>query len=472
MKIKKFFIENKEKILNLLKLLLSIVVLFLYSYTLFACGFCTREILETSDKISLKSKKERIDSSSITYINLLTDDVIDSDVHAYYNANGSLVNSTVLTLTNRFVVSPSVSYVYGNITGQVAYVTFFDVNENFISSSTKTGLITSPSNAYYCALSVFNARLNDSFFYEGQIVYNYYLPPIQNIVDDEYNEGYENGLYDSTNNLFQSQYCKLLIKQGYLYETYGESDSTLGNGYFNKDLFFKGNHLDFTYLYEALRVDGLFQIALDFMINFDANTRFYLSNLNLKVVPSSASPITPVESLNLNVRTEGQLGESNELIQFLEYDKLYRYDNRNLINSIFFNNSWPDCEVYLYNVMTYEVDSYNKGFDSGYDKGYSIGYSEGETYQDYYYNDLIIPAIKLEYEQLGYDQGYLQGKNDTLNDGSGVALFDAFTLIGKGFEAWNPILNMQVIPGFTLGVFIAIPIIIAVVFVVIKLLQR
>lgn len=445
MKIKQFFIDNKSKIKEILENIFHILLFLFVVFCVYSSGFIYGayfERTEESNKKELVNRRQRVNSSDITYINLLTDEVIDSDVHAYYNANGSLVNSSALTLTNKFRVNSSVSYVYGNLTGQVAYVSFFDSNDNFISSITYSGLLSSPSNAYYCALSVFNARLNDSYFYQGQIVYNYYLPPIQNILDDEYNEGYDFGyLEGQPKNIFYYDVQKdspiLLVF---------DDISFIRPDDYDENLLFKNNYLDLQYL-RSLYFNEYSKFRIIFTDSIYSLKDLYLSLDNSSLIDYNIL----VNGKAYSINSSGTLNiPSSELLQAMEFDS-------SLLDSTRLINASPD---------------FANGFNSGYENGYENGYDEGVSEEESHYEELIIPAVKLEYEEIGYNKGYLAGKNDTLNEGSGVALLDAFTLIGKGFEVWNPILNTQVLPGLTIGVFIAIPIVIGVVMIVIKLLQR
>lgn len=451
MKIKQFFIDNKDKILNLLKVLLSIVVLFLYSYTLFACGFCTREIIETSDKITLKSKKERIDSTNVPYINLITDNELNNLSSYYYNSSNTIVHDTNYRTTPRISVFPSSSYVLGNTAGVTIYVSYFNANVVRLSTIVFTGgVITTPSNAHYVRIGTLASSINSSWFYQGSYDYGYYVEPLDRILNSEYNEGFDDSLSLLNGNFLSASNLEDLYF--YFSDTTEYSYTDLVNSDFDLNRFLKGNYLDFEYLRNYFNGGDFVGLVID-----SVDISFKQIVLPIKDFTFSINPFSPTTSFEIWLDSDS-LSPSNH-VNISSNGDYYNYD----INENFYSLEIFDDMFYNTNFKRFYIESssYSQGFSNGLTVGKDIGYSNG-------YDVGFDEGYSSGYRE-GHSSGYREGQ---LNSGDTSTFFSVFELIGMGFTAWNPILNMEVIPGFTLGVFIAIPIIVGVVFVIFKLLQR
>ena len=507
MKIKQFFIENKHKIKKFFQWFLVGILFFVGSYLIYACGYYTRDKLDSSE---VENKKELVHRKESNKVNndfefqIYSTEPWVSLVDSVYQSNQG--NLSISFYSDIFLIDNGISFdneYYSLFPNRGTYefsssnhkIYFSDMdldidlyNYDFdmsvgISVSGSSPILSPEGSEGYIwqfdlefevelTIGVYHSyayftdtiqydihyllsddiwfdtydewssyfislRDNDSFevlkdglFYTGTNPYYFY----NSVYDIGYQEGQPKNIF-YYNVEKDSPYLLVLDET-----TYIRPDD------YDENLLFKNNYLDLQYL-RSLYSGQYSKFRIIFMYSIYSLKDLYLSLDNSSLIDYNIL----VNGKAYTINSSGTLNiPSSELLQVIEFDS-------SLLESTRLINSSPD---------------YANGFNNGYENGFSYGYLEGETDQDDYYNEMIIPAIKTEYEQLGYDKGYLQGKNDTLNDGSGVAMFDVFTLIGKGFDAWNPILNMQIIPGFTLGVFIAIPIIIGVVFIVIKLLQR
>lgn len=104
-----------------------------------------------------------------------------------------------------------------------------------------------------------------------------------------------------------------------------------------------------------------------------------------------------------------------------------------------------------------------------YEKGYQDGYNDGEIDTEDYYEELIIPEIKEEYEEIGYNNGYNYGLeigyNNGYNDGviSGSNNFNILNLIRSLFDLVWDALNIEMLPNIKLIYIVSIPLILSVI---------
>lgn len=500
MKIKQFFIDNKLKIKEILGNILNVLIFLIIVFSVYSCGFLSGSYLEKSEEANKKDLVNRKEANnSINDLNYMVcsskSDRFSMFDFRFLSHDGDLsltLYSDIYIRNNSFYFDSEYQVVFDNgssIFVPCPYTIYFDTlnfdsefftSDYFTLSLGDDGIslpYESSPNIWEIGLDLYLSINNPDFGYETYFPLYIYLNSedlvnsniwLDNVAEwneyfyylsyeDHYEFIYSRGLFYSGSNplsYYNNVYDSALPKNIFYY--YLKYDSPVLLVYddisyirpddYDENLLFKNNYLDLQYLrnlysgqYSRFRIiftDSIYSLK-DLYLSLDNSS---LVDFNI-LVNGKSYIINSSGTLNI---------PSSELLQVIEFDSLF-LDSSRLVNSS------PD---------------YANGFNNGYENGYNNGYSDGEIDQEDYFKELIIPAVKVEYEEIGYNKGYLQGKNDTLNDGSGVALFDAFTLIGKGFEVWNPILNMQIIPGFTLGVFIAIPIIIGVVFIVIKLLQR
>lgn len=111
---------------------------------------------------------------------------------------------------------------------------------------------------------------------------------------------------------------------------------------------------------------------------------------------------------------------------------------------------------------------YDVGYDSGYQDGYNTGYDEGTTETEDYYEEIIIPEIKEEYEEIGYNNGYDYGLeigyNNGYNDGviAGSNNFNILNLIRSLFDLVWSFLSVEMLPNIKLIYIVAIPLVLSV----------
>ncbi|MEM3312281.1 MAG: hypothetical protein QW042_05035 [Thermoplasmata archaeon] len=104
-----------------------------------------------------------------------------------------------------------------------------------------------------------------------------------------------------------------------------------------------------------------------------------------------------------------------------------------------------------------------------YEKGYQDGYNDGVTETEDYYEELIIPDIKEEYEEIGYNNGYDYGLeigyNNGYNDGviAGSNNFNILNLIRSLFDLVWDALNVEMLPNIKLIYIVSIPLILSVI---------
>lgn len=518
MKIKQFFIDNKSKIKKVLEWFLTFILFFVGSHLIYACGYYTRDQLDTSEE---SIKKELVIKREAYTDNLSTGNLtfqigtmapynrVTQYFEFYYNINyilfeadsSSIEININYDLITRVKYVDNISYDYWARLNPVERDAYFTIESQVISDNSQIESLSigfnitqiqyeggySDGDSYFdlgiyqdVSLKINNIEseetsflLNDSTSFS---IDGYNLPvsiqqsissilfdidDVGYITDERRNSFIFNTIYAGYNEGFdvgyEAGYQSGLPKNIFYYNVEKDSpillvlDDTswvrpVEPDDYDENLLFKNNYLDLQYLrdlysgqYSKFRViftDSLYSLK-DLYLSLDNSS---LNDYNI-LVNGKAYTINSSGTLNI---------PSSELLQAMEFDS-------SLLDSTRLINSSPD---------------YANGFNNGYQNGYDNGYDEAEIDQEDYYEELIIPAVKVEYEEIGYDKGYIAGKNDALNSGTGLAVFDAFSLIGKGFEVWNPILDIQVLPGMSLGVFIAIPIVIAVVLIVIKLLQR
>jgi len=120
-------------------------------------------------------------------------------------------------------------------------------------------------------------------------------------------------------------------------------------------------------------------------------------------------------------------------------------------------------------VSTAYTNGYNAGYDAGYDAGYSAGYDGGFDYGyvvgendglDAGYDDGYSAGYTLGYSE-GSDFGYTQHELD-----GGIMGF-----IGRAFDTVQTFLNVEVFEGITLGALILWPIVLGVLFFMLKMFK-
>lgn len=103
-----------------------------------------------------------------------------------------------------------------------------------------------------------------------------------------------------------------------------------------------------------------------------------------------------------------------------------------------------------------------------YENAYNDGYFEGTTETEDYYEELIIPEIKEEYEEIGYNNGYNYGSeigyNNGYNDGviAGSNNFNILNLIRSLFDLVWSVLSVEMLPNIKLIYIVAIPLVLSV----------
>lgn len=119
---------------------------------------------------------------------------------------------------------------------------------------------------------------------------------------------------------------------------------------------------------------------------------------------------------------------------------------------------------YIPNQLRY-FNLYDIGFDSGYQDGYNDGVIDNEDY----YEDIIIPEIKEEYEEIGYNNGYDYGLeigyNNGYNDGviAGSNDFNLLNFIRSLCDLLWGVLNVEMLPNIKLIYIVSIPLVLSVV---------
>lgn len=104
-----------------------------------------------------------------------------------------------------------------------------------------------------------------------------------------------------------------------------------------------------------------------------------------------------------------------------------------------------------------------------YENGFNDGYFEGTTETEDYYEELIIPEIKEEYEEIGYNKGYDYGLeigyNNGYNDGviAGSNNFNILNLIRSLFDLVWSVLSVEMLPNIKLIYIVAIPLVLSVI---------
>lgn len=116
------------------------------------------------------------------------------------------------------------------------------------------------------------------------------------------------------------------------------------------------------------------------------------------------------------------------------------------------------------NQVSYE-NGYNEGYQAGLNAGYSEGYSEGDLDG---YNRGTTEGYENGYDEgysvgynSGYDFGFVEGQNSDVN---------ATSFLGGIINGVVGILNINVLPGFSLGMLITIPLVLGLFFWLFKLI--
>lgn len=168
-------------------------------------------------------------------------------------------------------------------------------------------------------------------------------------------------------------------------------------------------------------------------------------------------------------------------ISINDYEEYYIYEN-----DIYYENTTTES----YNINFSNTDSYdyvdemqnlvdgNNRFTRylvggfiipfEYENAYNDGYNDGVTETEDYYEELIIPEIKEEYEEIGYNNGYDYGLeigyNNGYNDGvvAGSNNFNILNLIRSLFDLVWSVLSVEMLPNIKLIYIVAIPLVLSV----------
>ena len=153
-------------------------------------------------------------------------------------------------------------------------------------------------------------------------------------------------------------------------------------------------------------------------------------------------------------------------------------ENVSLIRLAIFTSQLSSARLYMGNHLYQEytpplgaifddLDDYYS--DMGYSNGLLIGYENGYEEAENYYEELIIPQVKIEYEEIGYENGFIYGQqigyNDGYNDGvvSGSNNFNILNLIRSLFDLVWGVLNVEMLPNIKLIYIVSIPLILSVI---------
>lgn len=122
-------------------------------------------------------------------------------------------------------------------------------------------------------------------------------------------------------------------------------------------------------------------------------------------------------------------------------DKFFRTD---VITSIYFNadDDWDGAHLYFYHDNNYQL-----GFNQGYSNGYTGGRVEA------------------------FDNGYTSGYNDGIEAASTTSENGVFSLITGAFASVSAFLSFQIAPNITLGLLFSVPIVVGIIFVIIKFVK-
>lgn len=203
MKIKQFFVDNKDKLKKLFQFLLCIFLVLFYSITIFACGYNSKQIIEDSNKKELVLKREAYDdnfsSSNLTFqvgtmapYNRLT-----QYFEFYYNINyiifgidqsGVEININY-DLVTRVKYQNGINYDYWATMNRVEFDTYYSIETQAISDYSDLE----------CLRIVFNTTQidyeggwDDTYAYFDLGIYDDINIYLNNISDQEHHWGFTN----------------------------------------------------------------------------------------------------------------------------------------------------------------------------------------------------------------------------------------------------------------------------------------
>lgn len=109
------------------------------------------------------------------------------------------------------------------------------------------------------------------------------------------------------------------------------------------------------------------------------------------------------------------------------------------------------------------------GYEQGSEDGYKTGYDDGVVDTEDYYEELIIPSVKSEYEEIGYNSGFAYGEevgyNSGYNDGvvAGSNDFNILNFIRSLFDLIWGVLDVEMLPNIKLIYIVAIPLVLSII---------
>lgn len=165
---------------------------------------------------------------------------------------------------------------------------------------------------------------------------------------------------------------------------------------------------------------------------------------------------------------------------------LIEITNTNTAYNEAFNSLIADGELDIIQGYFAQIYNYNNGYNrgleegatlgtqNGYTNGYTVGYNQGT--QDGYNNgyDDGVEVGELSGYTVGYTDGYEEGEDDGYAQGILVnnnTMFNISGLVQKIFTQLTTILNIEVLPGLTLGLIILTPIGIGAILLILRLLR-
>lgn len=488
MKIKQFFVDNKDKINIIFENVLAILIFIVIVFSVYACGFYQGSYLESSEesnKKELVNRKEANNSSNDFEFLIYSSNLGTSLVDSYFESDQGNLN--IKFISDVYFIDNGISFnydirltfpnggIYFNSLENVIYYQNLETDLYSYNTDFSVSIYTSGYSLPYALEGSegfewqFDIEYEIEFIYGDYAYYDSFISTIDInirylIIDDIWLDTYDEWvLYlnsirdtDSFETYNETYGFYLGFNPYYFYsQTYDEAFnigfeegqpknifyynvekdspyllvlddvSYIRPDDYDENLLFKNNYLDLQYLRNLY-----FGQYSKFRIIF-TDSIYSLKDLYLSLDNSSLNDYNIlVNGKAYSINSSGTLNiPSSELLQLMEFDS-------SLLDSTRLINASPDY-----------ANGFNNGFNNGYENGYSNGYSEGETDQEDYYEDLIIPNIKTEYYDLGLAEGRAQSN----------AILKPFELMAKGVEPVILVLSSEIAPGITIGTIALIP---------------
>ncbi len=190
--------------------------------------------------------------------------------------------------------------------------------------------------------------------------------------------------------------------------------------------------------------NSTFNIVFEFVFNFDSNISLSGSDFDFKYINISDNDL--LQQYNDFVGIDDIYNEGFNAGYALGYQEGYDTGLTDAISISDYESAFNWGVQVGYNQAVNEHGSYDAGYSDGVSDGLSQGLLEG-------YNS-------------GYDIGYSAGKSDGFNEGVSENISQSW-IIGI-FDLFGTVLAIELLPNITIGFLVGLPVILGVVFFVIK----